>query len=99
MAGQSTPQVDAGRAELWYDDRDIPFVQQDEKAAAEVLQVKATTIEALIRAGYDPAVVADAVEAGDLTALKHTGLVSVQLQEPGAEETAEQREGAGCPGT
>lgn len=81
-----TPQVDNGRAELWYDDRDIPFVQQDEEDAAKVLLVKAQTIESLIRAGYNPAVVADAVESGDLTGLQHTGLVSVQLQEPGAEK-------------
>jgi hypothetical protein len=80
-----TPQVIAGRAELWYDDRDIPFVQEDEEDAAKVLLVKAQTIEALIRAGYDPATVADAVESGDLTGLPHTGLVSVQLQEPGAD--------------
>jgi hypothetical protein len=81
----STPAVAGGRAELWYDDRDIPFVQQDEQDAAKVLLVKAQTIEALIRAGYNPAIVADAVEAGDLTGLQHTGLVSVQLQEPGLE--------------
>ena len=82
----STPQVDAGRAELWYDERDIAFIQADEKDAADVQFVKAQTIEALIRAGYDPSIVADAVEAGDLTGLAHTGLVSVQLQEPGAEQ-------------
>ena len=81
----ATPAVQGGRAELWYDDRGIPFVQQDEQDAAKVLLVEAQTIESLIRAGYNPKVVADAVEAGDLTGLQHTGLVSVQLQEPGAE--------------
>lgn len=72
-------------AELWYDDRDIAFLQEDQKDAAEVSQMKATAIKTLVDAGYEPASVVDAVDAGDLTRLAHSGLVSVQLQPPGAD--------------
>jgi hypothetical protein len=40
-------------------------------------------MKTLVDAGYDPDSVRDAVDADDLTTLTHTGLVSVQLQEPG----------------
>lgn len=70
-------------AELWYDDRDISFLQDDMKDAAEVSQMKATAMKTLVDAGYDPGSVVQAVESGDLTLLTHSGLVSVQLQPPG----------------
>jgi hypothetical protein len=76
--------VPAG-AELWYDSRDIPFLQEDQKDAAAIQQTKAVTIRELINAGYEPESVVKAVEADDYGLLKHTGLVSVQLQEPGAQ--------------
>ena len=72
-----------GDSRLWYDDRDIPFLQEDQKDAAEILQVRAATIETLVRAGFDWNAVVKAVDAGDLSTLKHTGLFSVQLQPPG----------------
>lgn len=72
-----------GAVELWYDDRDIPFLQEDVKDAAEAQQVNAITVKQLIEAGFDPATVVEAVNAGDFKRLKHTGLVSVQLQVPG----------------
>jgi phage portal protein BeeE len=72
-------------AELWYDSRDIPFLQEDQKDAAAIQQTKAVTIRELINAGYEPETVVKAVEADDYGLLKHTGLVSVQLQEPGAQ--------------
>jgi hypothetical protein len=68
---------------LWYDDRDIPFLQEDQKDAAEILQMRATTIRNLVDAGFEPATVVKAVDADDLTLLKHTDLFSVQLQPPG----------------
>jgi hypothetical protein len=48
----------------------------------------AGTINTLISAGFNPDDAVDAVTAGDLSRLrgKHTGLVSVQLQEPGAQD-------------
>jgi len=72
-------------AELWYDDRDISALQEDALDAANVLSTNAQTSKALIEAGFDPKSVFSAVDAQDLTLLKHTGLTSVQLQEPGAQ--------------
>jgi hypothetical protein len=74
-----------GGARLWYDDRDIPFLQEDRKDAAEIQSAKAQTIRTLTDAGYDPDTVVDAVEAEDFKRLKgsHQGLFSVQLRPPG----------------
>jgi phage portal protein BeeE len=73
-------------ARLWYDDRDIPFLQTDRKDAAEIQAQKAQTIRTLTDAGYDPDTVIEAVEAEDFKRLKgaHAGLFSVQLQPPGS---------------
>lgn len=71
-------------AELWFDDRDISFLQEDRKDAADIEFVKAQTIRQLIEAGFDARTVVAAVEAEDMGLLQHTGMVSVQLQEPGA---------------
>jgi hypothetical protein len=69
--------------ELWYDDRDIPFLAEDLKDNAEIQKSQSVAIEALVRAGFDPQTVVSAVTAGDLSRLKHSGLVSVQLLPPG----------------
>jgi phage portal protein BeeE len=69
-------------AELWYDDRDIPFLAEDVKDAAEIQQLNAGAIRSLIDAGFVPASVISAVTAGDLNRLQHSGLYSVQLQPP-----------------
>jgi hypothetical protein len=74
-------------AELWYDDRDISFLQEDQKDAAEIQSTKAQTIKVLTDAGFDPASVIDAVTASDMNRLQHTGLYSVQLQAPGTDPT------------
>jgi phage portal protein BeeE len=74
-------------ARLWYDDRNIPFLQEDRMDAVEILSSKAQTIRTLTDAGYDPDSVIDAVEAEDLRRLKgsHSGMFSVQLQPPGSQ--------------
>lgn len=69
---------------LWFDDRDISFLQDDRKDNAEIQAKEAATIEMLIKSGFEPDTVVEAVNADDLTRLEHSGLVSVQLQEPGA---------------
>lgn len=69
-------------AELWYDARDIPFLKEDQKDAAEIQGREAATIQALVTAGYEPDSVVAAVVAGDFNLLVHTGLYSVQLQPP-----------------
>lgn len=70
-------------SELWYDDRDIAFLREDQADAANIQQVKASTISAFITAGFTPESSVAAVDADDRSLLVHTGLVSVQLQPPG----------------
>ncbi|MDX2681098.1 phage portal protein [Streptomyces soliscabiei] len=84
-AGSLAPliNVPAG-SELWYDDRDIAFLREDRKDAAEIQGLQSRTIRTLVDAGYEPASVVAAVEAEDYTLLQHTGLYSVQLQKPGS---------------
>lgn len=82
-------------AELWYDDRDIPFLQEDLKDTAEIQQVNASAIRSLIDAGFDPASVVAAITANDLSRLTHTGLYSVQLQPPNPDGTTSPQEDAG----
>lgn len=74
---------------LWYDSRDIPFLREDQKDAAEIQSTQAQAIRTLIEAGYEPDTVVAAVKAGDFTLLKHTGFVSVQLQQLGGTPTPE----------
>ena len=76
-------------AELWYDDRDIPALREDLKERADVQQAQSVSMKTLIDAGFDPDSVRDAVNAEDFARLKHTGKVSVQLQDPGAQPAGE----------
>jgi phage portal protein BeeE len=69
-------------AELWYDDRDIPFLAEDVKDAVESQGVQSRTIRTLVDAGFEAGSVIEAVNAGDWNRLKHSGLFSVQLQPP-----------------
>jgi len=69
-------------SELWYSDADIPALKDDIQAVAEVQQLNASAIRQLVDAGFEPQSVVNAIRAGDLKLLKHTGLYSVQLQPP-----------------
>ena len=71
-------------SELWIDDRDIAALRGDQLDNAQIQQLQSTSMLTLINSGYEPDSVTDAVTSGDLTRLEHTGLVSVQLQPPGA---------------
>lgn len=71
-------------ATLWYDTRGIPFMREDAKDAAEVQRQQAATITELVREGFTAKSAIAAVRNNDWTLLEHTGLVSVQLQAPGA---------------
>jgi hypothetical protein len=73
-------------SELWYDERDIAFLREDEKDAAEIQNTRALSIRSLLDAGYEADSVVKAIENDDFTLLKHTGLFSVQLQPPGSEQ-------------
>jgi hypothetical protein len=69
-------------AELWYDDRDISFLQEDVKDAADIIKSQASALQVLFNTGYEPDAIVDAVTSGDLRRLEgnHTGRTSVQLQ-------------------
>jgi hypothetical protein len=71
--------------ELWYDDRDISYLQADRKDEAEIQFKESEAIKRLVEAGYEPGSVIDAITSNDMTRLSHTGLVSVQLLPPGTE--------------
>jgi phage portal protein BeeE len=83
-AGSLAPLVRVPRdAELWYDDRDISFLQEDEADDAAIKAQEAQTIRNLVDAGFEPPSVVAAVQSGDFSLLAHSGLYSVQLQAPG----------------
>ena len=75
--------------ELTCDTRGIPFLREDAKDVAEIQQSNAITLRQLTDAGFDPDAAIDYLLTDDLATLKgkHSGLFSVQLQPPGAEET------------
>lgn len=75
-------------AELWTDTGDMPLLREDAKDAAEITQVQAATVAALVAAGYTSDSAKAAVIANDMSLLVHTGLVSVQLQVPGSNPNA-----------
>jgi hypothetical protein len=70
-------------SELGFDSTRILFLQEDQKDAADIMQTNAVAMRQLVEAGYDPTTVTEAITSGDMTKLKHTGNVSVQLQPPG----------------
>ena len=68
---------------LWIDTRDIPFLRADAMDQAEIISRQMLTAESGVRAGYTAESARDAVVAGDMSLLVHTGLFSVQLQPAG----------------
>jgi hypothetical protein len=71
-------------AELWFDTADMPLLREDAKDAADIESVKAQTITAYVKEGFTPESAIAAVQGQNVALLKHTGLVSVQLQPPGS---------------
>lgn len=72
--------------ELWYDDRDIAFLREDLEAQAKINTEYAAQIKTFVDGGFTPESAVKAVTTGDLRNLEHTGLVSVQLLPPGAQQ-------------
>ena len=70
-------------AELWYDTTDVPILREDALHASQIIEIDAATIGSLIQAGFTPDSAVASVKAQDINLLKHSGLVSVQLQQPG----------------
>lgn len=73
---------------LWYDDRDIAFLRTDRLEAAKIMTEDSASVIKFVQGGFTPESSVTAVSSGDLTMLKHTGLVSVQLLPPGQEPGA-----------
>jgi hypothetical protein len=87
LCGALAPIVDVpDDANLWYDSRDVAFLREDAKDLADIQATQAGTINTLISAGYTPDTVIKAVMAEDFSQLKHSGMMSVQLQAPGNPE-------------
>jgi phage portal protein BeeE len=70
-------------AELWADTTDMPILREDAKDAAEIEDLKATTVTKYVREGFTAESSIAAVRSGDISLLKHTGYLSVQVQKPG----------------
>ena len=70
-------------SELWFDTSDIPALRDEEMSRQKGNAQMSIAVVNLVNAGYQPDSVIAAVVSGDMTQLKHTGLVSVQLTPPG----------------
>lgn len=95
MAGSLQNIIDRPRStRLWYDARDVPFLREDAKAAAEIMEKQAGVLSSLFMAGAEWDAVVNFVNSGDVTVLKgqHTGLTSVQLTPVGV-DPADQQQG------
>lgn len=79
------------RAEIWYDERDVAFLRDDQKDVAEIQQKQSQAIRNLLDGGFKPDAAVQFIQADDLSALtgQHSGLFSVQLQPPGSRLDAE----------
>lgn len=89
LASSLAPLIDVpAGSELWTDTSDMSLLREDAKDAAEIDQTKATAIKTLIDSGMEPETAIATIAPEWSGSLKHTGLVSVQLQEPGAQNPA-----------
>lgn len=68
------------RSRLWYDDRDVEFLKDDARDAADIDHVLAQAIRTLTDSGYDGSSAVAAIAPHWSGTLKHTGLPSVQVQ-------------------
>jgi phage portal protein BeeE len=84
-------------SELWFSTDDMPILREDAKDAADIEAVKQATISGYVKDGFTPESAVAAVRGQDISLLKHTGLVSVQLWEPGAESPRKPEPGAVSP--
>lgn len=82
-------------AELWFDTRDMPILREDARDAAEIEQIKMTTITGYVREGFKAKSAVAAVNGQDVNLLEHTGKLSVQLQDADAHPLSDGSEGPG----
>lgn len=76
-----------GSVRLWYDARDVPFLREDARDAADIQMTQINTLSSLLTNGWTPESATTFMQSGDFTDLKHSGLLSVQLQPPGTVAT------------
>jgi len=83
LAGALAPLVNVPPdAELWFDTADMPILREDAKDAADIEQIKATTIGGLVKDGFTPESAVAAVMGQNMNLLKPIpGWISVQLQQ------------------
>lgn len=81
-------------AELVHDTRDMPFLREDQKDAAEIQGFQARSIDTFVRAGFEPDSAVSAVVAGDLSMLVHGGGIPTTLYDPTALNPNAQTNGA-----
>lgn len=72
---------------LWWEEKEVAFLREDTKDQAEIDRIRGQNIKQLIEAGAEPKSTIEAVWPG--CGIKHTGKVSVQLQEAGAPPQAD----------
>lgn len=72
------------RARLWFDLSGVAALRQGDKEQADTMLVLAEAANYMMMSGFTPESIALALSSGDITLLKHSGLVSVQMQVPGA---------------
>lgn len=74
-------------ARLVVDTRDIPFMREDAMDEAKIFDTLSTSVRTLVDGGWNPDAAVRAAKARDLDLLtgQHSGKLSVQLQEPGAQ--------------
>jgi phage portal protein BeeE len=77
-------------AELWFDTADMTLLREDAKDAAEIAQIQMATAVAGVNGGWEPESVKAFIRSGNIDVLKHTNLLSVQLQQPGAQPPGQQ---------
>jgi phage portal protein BeeE len=83
-------------AQLWFDASDMPILREDSRDAADIEQVKQTTIAGYINIGFTAESAIQAVSQGDVTLLQRDpNWTSVQLQRVNGPATGGQPAGAG----
>lgn len=88
LASSLAPLVTApAGARLWYDVRDVPALREDRADVAKIQREQSTAIGTLVREGFDAESVVAAIEAEDMSLLRHTGRVSVQLHPTDGSDT------------
>ena len=75
-------------AQLWFDTSDIAALQAGEQEKAATFATDMATLNAMVQAGWEPESAKTTLMARDPSLVTHSGLYSVQLQKPQADQPA-----------